>query len=170
MAEYGSNKNSKESEEDSGQERMASEGRSRYGRLGASESIDDWTKRQEEKRSGGSKKIPARRSGLKRGKLNPVSKKQKKKNADYTKAKSEHYKNEINQSCALCGTTKNLSVHHAKKRLEGNISNSSTFITLCLIGDYMDRTHPTSNHSHSGGCHSWIEANKTWARENGYLE
>jgi hypothetical protein len=96
--------------------------------------------------------------------LNPVSKKRKKKNVNYKESVESHYADEKNQTCFLCGCSNNLSIHHKKKR--GKVLDDEFyFVTLCLIGDYMDRLHPDSNHSHTGGCHGWVEGNKEQARE-----
>lgn len=154
-------------------EHRASQGSSAYGKLGKSESFDDWQKRKEEKRSGGAKKVPAKQlrssGGLKRGRLNPISKKQKKKNLEYAKAKKEFYSKEDNQWCAICGQTTGLSIHHTEKRIGGNLADQSTFLTLCLTSNFLNDKHPELNQSASG-CHGFVESNKGWARLNGFLK
>lgn len=143
--------------------------------LGAKESLYEWCERKEKRRLEGNRKTPdgrkaLRRTGaLKKTKLNAVSKKQKKRNQEYKHARELHYSIEANRMCALCSRTDHLSIHHVSKR-GANLSDHTKFVTLCLVGSYMDEKYPESNHSHQGGCHAWIEANKTWARENGYLE
>lgn len=137
-------------------------------RLGKAQEFDEWLRRKEEKRSKPSNEGFSRRTGLKRTRLNPVSKKQKKKLVEYKHAREEHYSKEENQKCHFCGKTENLSIHHMKKRGD-HLANQETFITLCLTGDFMDKRYPELNHSHQGGCHAFIEANKSWARKHGYL-
>lgn len=127
------------------------------------ESFDDYMKRRED-RLNGVEKPKKERKGLR-----PVSKKQSKKLQEYAKAREQHYSKPENKCCEICGRTDGLSVHHVGKR--GNeIANADKFITLCIIGNYLDGLHPELNHSHSGGCHGFIEGNKAWARANGYLE
>ncbi len=165
MVEESSNNGSSEGEDEADREQQPSiERHGRYDRSITDSSISDWLRSKEEKRP---KRIFS--SLTKRTRLNPVSKKQKKKNSDYAKAKEEHYKNDENRRCFFCGTTRYLSVHHTEKRTDGKISDQKTFLTLCLLGDYLDRQNEDMNHSHSGGCHGFVEGNKQWARDNGYL-
>lgn len=127
------------------------------------ESFDDYMKRREDRLNGVPKQKKERKG------LRPVSKKQSKKLQAYKKARDEHYSSDENKRCAICGRTNGLSIHHESKR--GNeIANADRFITLCLIGSYLDELYPELNHSHTGGCHGFIEANKSWAREKGYLK
>lgn len=132
-----------------------------------SESFEEWLARKAAKKDQ-PKPVPGlRRSGLKRGKpLKPISEKGKKRAKEYKKAREEHYSDEDNRRCALCGSTNNLSVHHTAKRGD-NTAKGETFLTLCLTGSYMARLHPQLNYAE--GCHNFVEANKGWARENGYL-
>lgn len=159
-----------EGEGDSGNISGSHTGCSRYARVDGG--IEDYLRRKEEKRSGVIRKELGRRKGLgsgkglKRTRLNPVSKKQSKKLREYKKAREEHYKDEKNQKCFLCGSTKNLSVHHSEGR-GINISKEKSFVTLCIIGRSMDELYPDSIHSHSGGCHGWAHANASIARELG---
>lgn len=135
--------------------------------LGKNESFDDWIKRKAEKKSQTAGSRDGKRKGfLRRSKLSPVSKKQKKKLSEYQKSRNEHYSKEENRVCFICGQSNNLSIHHESKR-GSNISNQETFITLCLTGDYLNRLHPTLNQAE--GCHNFVEKNKGWAREKGYL-
>jgi hypothetical protein len=170
-----------QSEQSEGQEYNKSSLRSEDGCDGVSRfkghnNISDWLARKDEKKLKPIAKNVSRRTGLSRGgqlkrtPLNKVSKKQKKKNGDYAKAKKEFYKEDDNRKCYCCGCDNNLSIHHIKKRSDGNISNKETFVTLCLTGNYMDAQYPEANHSHSGGCHGFIEGNKSIARELGLLE
>jgi hypothetical protein len=126
------------------------------------ESFDDFMERKRARLAG--EKKPAK----KRTPLKPISKKQSVKLRRYKQARELHYGEEENRCCAICGKTDNLSVHHAAKR-GNNIDRTDTFITLCVIGDYLSQQHPELNHS-SYGCHGFVEANKGWAREKGYLE
>jgi hypothetical protein len=140
-------------------------GRSRFARDRKDSSIESWLESKDEKKSKPASKGLSRSKGLvSRKRLNPVSKKQKKRNTEYKKAREEFYKDEANQKCFLCGSTSGLSIHHTKKR-GNNISDNKHFVTLCLVGDYMDKLYPDANHSHTGGCHGFIEGNKSIARE-----
>ncbi len=138
------------------------------------DTLSDWFARKEAKRSKSTGFNVSKRTGLNRGgqikktALNKVSKKQKKKNSEYKKARESHYSKESNQVCFICGRSNNISIHHSRKR-GGNTSNEETFFTLCLIGNFADKLYPNSNHSHSGGCHGWVEGNKSIAREIGLL-
>ena len=153
-----------------GGERALPEGCSRFSRSRIDSSIEEFLNNKEAKRLEGTKAIPPKRTGLSRKPLNPVSKKGRKKKQEYAKATAEHYKNDENRRCALCGTNKNLSIHHSEKRDNGNHAKEETCITLCILGSYMDQQFPEMNHSHSGGCHGFVEGNKAWARDNGYLK
>lgn len=144
-------------------DRTSSESASPYSRLGKDKDIASWLASKEEKRLKGISKASSGK-GLRRTRLNPVSKKQKKRNASYEQSKKEFLEKESNQKCYLCGKTSSLSIHHRDKRGD-NLDNPLLFLTLCMIGDYMDKEYPDSNHSHSGGCHGWAEGNKETARE-----
>ena len=165
MAKEPEESNEQEREKNSGEIPTSDTGRSRYSRMATDTSISSWL---ESKTKDKSKSI---RKGLSRGKrlvarkgLNKVSKKQKKKNQEYKKAREEFYKDETNQKCFLCGCSDNLSIHHTKKR--GNsISDATSFVTLCLVGDYMDKLYPNANHSHTGGCHGFIHGNASIGRK-----
>lgn len=147
----------------------SSESEGKSPRLGKNQSLDEWYQRKEEKRSQSGKQGLNRKSGLRKVRINPVSKKQKQKNKEYAQARKEHYSNEENQRCFLCGRTDGLSVHHIAKRLSGNHSDTKTFLTLCIIGDALARQHPELNYS-SLGCHGMVHANPNWSRENNLLE
>ena len=142
-----------------------SQGCSRFARASELSSIHEWLERKEKGSVKPERKAITRskRFGKKQS-LKPVSEKQKKKNSSYALAKAKHYHNEDNQECFLCHCRDNLSIHHKAKR--GNlIDDLDTFLTLCLVGNFMDLKYLESNHSHQGGCHSWVEANKSIARE-----
>lgn len=128
--------------------------------------FEDWLKKKEDRKNG--VKPPKKVYQMKRSKLNPVSKKQKKKNALISKSYKEHYADEENRKCALCGSRENLSVHHRSKRLGDKAHDPNTFITLCLTGSYLADLHPELNRAE--GCHGMVEANKSWARQNNYLD
>lgn len=155
-------------EEDSGVLGTPASGESRYRRIGKAESFDDWLRRKEKKPVKPTSTGLKRRVGLSSsGPLNPVSKKQKKKNQEYEKAKKTFYKEEKNQVCFLCGSPNNLSIHHIAKR--GNeIANQKKFVTLCLIGSSYSKQFPHLNQTES--CHDFVEKNKGWARANHLLE
>lgn len=164
--------------ENSGEVSESHHGQSRFSRVGENSSISDWIAAKEKRRADKAAKRSSGRNGfgsgvgakpLKRTPLKPVSKKQQKKLSDYARARKVHYSDESNRSCFLCGRSDHLSVHHIAKR-GTKIADTDQFVTLCLIGDYMDNLYPDSNHSHTGGCHAWIEANKSIARELGLLE
>lgn|SRR6478609_2921208 len=156
-------------EDDPREERLSSQGSSRFSRDGVDSSISDWLASKEKKRSEGAGKIQPGRGRLNRTKLNPVSKKGKQRQQEYKKAREEHYSNEANQKCFLCGSTSNLSIHHIRGRGKYT-SDTSTYRTLCLVGSYMDEAWPELNSSGGTGCHGFIHANPSWAREHGLLE
>lgn len=168
MATEDTNPEEQEADEgDQGEERVSPQGSSRFSRDGVDSSISSWLKGKEAKRSEGAS--PSQSGRLRSGRLNPVSKKQKKRNTEYKEAREQHYSDESNRRCKLCGTADNLSIHHTRGRGE-HTSDTSSFVTLCILGSAMDKAWPDSNHSHSGGCHGWIEANKGFAKEKGILE
>ena len=174
MASQSPNSGSQENEDEGnrGEEQPLSSGRGPYSRM--DDTLEAYYQRKEAKRSKQPSTGLGRRTGLNRGSvlkktpLNPISKKQQKKLREYKKAREEHYSDEENQKCFLCGSTKNLSIHHIAKR--GNlISDQSRFITLCLTGNYLNALYPDHNQS-GAGCHGHVEANKDWARQYGYIE
>lgn len=128
--------------------------------------LSDWLEKREARRLGVKK--PKKTYQLKRSKLNPVSKKQKKRNKDYKDARVKHYSNESNRQCAICGKTENLSIHHKEGR-GSNSANENTFVTLCILGTRFNELYPDLNHNEGLGCHQGVERNKTWARQHGYL-
>lgn len=119
------------------------------------------------------KRTPLRRSGkpLKKTKLRPISKRHSVKLKEYKRARKEHYKDEDNRSCAICGTENNLSVHHKKGRNE-HIADVDTFVTLCIVGNCPHGNSMLSglNPANGTGCHGFVHANPDWAREKGYIE
>lgn len=42
-------------------------------------------------------------------------------------------------------------------------------MSVCLTSSYLHQLHPEMNQG-GAGCHGFIEANKGWAREKGYLK
>lgn len=106
-------------------------------------------------------------AGQIRGGLRPISKKRQPEQAKYSR---ESVKWLEGKCCKVCGTENNLSVHHTAGR--GALLNvKSLWIAACLIGseEFLKKKYPNSNHSHSGGCHGWIEANHSLSRELGYV-
>ena len=152
-------------QEDNGRLPSPSQGCSRFARSSESSSIHEWLERKEKGSVKPKRKAITRSKRLgKKQSLKPISEKQKKKNSSYASAKAKFYAKEENRSCFLCGGVNHLSIHHKSKR--GNlIDDLNTFVTLCLVGNFMDLKYLESNHSHQGGCHSWVEANKSIARE-----
>jgi hypothetical protein len=139
-----------------------------HGGTGKNESFESYLERKEARRINGKLKgaFNSKRYSLKRTPLKKVSPKQKERLKKYKAATKEHYADESNQSCYLCGATTGLSIHHISKR-GGNIDKN--LVTLCMTSDFMNQTNPDSNHSHTGGCHGWVEANKSLARKMGLL-
>lgn len=101
-----------------------------------------------------------------RSRLRSVSKKQQKRLKEYNEIQPTE-----DTHCEICGGKTRLSRHHKSGR-GANLSNRDSIIWLCIMGseDFLRRRFPDANHSHSGGCHGFVEANKRWARENGFLE
>lgn len=135
-----------------------------------SDSFPDWLRDKELKRA--QKKEKAQRekrfSSLRRSPLNKVSKKQKKRNQEYHQALDRHYEKESNKTCAICGSSNNLSIHHKEGR-GSKVASEETFVTLCILGTRFNELYPDLNPNNGLGCHQGVEANKGWARENGFL-
>lgn len=157
MAEESTNPTEESDEANQGSQRLPTSGQSKFARNGIDSSITSWLNRETE---GSTRKVS---KGLsRRTRLNPVSKKGKKKQKEYKHSREEHYAQEKNQVCFLCGNPNNLSIHHKKKR--GNlIDDEFYFVTLCLASKYMNEKYPESNPAES--CHDWVEKNKGLARE-----
>lgn len=102
-------------------------------------------------------------SSKKKSKLSRKSNKESSRQSKYRKASKEYL--EDHPRCELCGNPSSLSIHHKMGRSGEYLWDKSFFMTLCLLGYAMDRAYPDSNHSHTGGCHGWVEANKRLARE-----
>lgn len=149
---------------DTGKVSSSNKGCSRFSRASESSSIHEWLDRKEKGSIKPERKDFSRSLGSGSNPIKSVSKKQQKKNSSYASAKARHYHNEDNQECFLCHRRDHLSIHHKAKRGKF-IDDSDTFVTLCLVGNFMDLQYPDSNHSHQGGCHSWVEANKSISRE-----
>lgn len=151
-------------ESDQGDDTGSNQGCSRYSRMGKDSSVASWLASKEEKRTKAASKGLSRGTGFSKGsRLNPVSKKRKKKNVDYKEASESHYSEEKNQRCFLCGKIDNLSIHHKKKRGK-YLDDEFYFVTLCIAGSqFMNEKYPDSNPADS--CHQWVEANKGLARE-----
>lgn len=121
-------------------------------------SFEEWLKKKDEPKIKGFKK----RTPLKR-----TSDKQKKLNDRYREASKRHLQDERNQCCAICGRTRNLSIHHVSRRGQ-NID--SDLLTLCLSGRAIYSLFPELTPSDLEGCHAAVEANAKWARAKGYLK
>ena len=129
-----------------------------------SESFEELMKRKQE-RLAGKKKEPKKRKRLK-----PKSKKQRLRDEEYQALHKEYFSLPHNRRCALCGTSEALSIHHTEKRGD-NQNKTETWVTLCLLNNQFTKyKFPEANHSHSGGCHGFVEGNKEWARKNGFLK
>lgn len=102
-----------------------------------------------------------------RSRLKPVSERRSKANEKYAKAKAAYLK--ANRTCEICGKDQALSIHHIGGRSGSKLYDPDNFMTLCLIGDYLDRKFPEANHSHAGGCHGFVEGNKDLAREKQWI-
>lgn len=101
-----------------------------------------------------------------RSKLKSASKKKRKELSEYKKECNKFLRD--NPKCEICGREENLSIHHKMGRGK-NLCNPNYFMSACLVGGFLDNKYPDSNHNHTGGCHGWIEANKTLSRELGYI-
>jgi transcription elongation factor Elf1 len=79
--------------------------------------------------------------------IKKVSDNRKKQNAEYLKIRAQFLKE--NPKCKVCGKDAN-QIHHAKGRISTLLSDLKHFISVC------------------GLCHTKIELNPLWAKENGY--
>lgn len=94
-------------------------------------------------------KIPKDSNPIHRFKrINKVSDKQKKRNAEYLKVRLE-YLNE-NKLCEVCGKPAT-DVHHKQSRLGDNLTDKSKFMAVCRP------------------CHAYIEEHREWSYEKRYL-
>ena len=84
----------------------------------------------------------------KRTPVKKVSDKQKKRNAEYQKTRLE-YLNE-HKLCEVCAKPAT-DIHHVQGRVGDNLTDTSKFMAVCR------------------GCHTFIENNREWAYEKGYL-
>lgn len=81
-------------------------------------------------------------------KIRPLSSKMAKKLAEYRIVRDEFLKD--NPTCARCGTTNNLSLHHMIDRVGKNLTDKNNFMTLCIP------------------CHRFVTDNSEYAIKNGY--
>lgn len=87
--------------------------------------------------------------GLKRNKpMNMVSDKHRKELKEYFKIRYDYFM--LNHFCEICGNAAT-DIHH-KARRGKNLNNTETWMPVCRP------------------CHTKIESNGKWARENGYLQ
>jgi 5-methylcytosine-specific restriction endonuclease McrA len=87
--------------------------------------------------------------GLKRNKpMNRVSDKHRKELKEYSKIRYDYFM--LNHFCEICGNAAT-DIHH-KARRGKNLNNTETWMPVCRP------------------CHTKIESNGKWARENGYLQ
>lgn len=86
--------------------------------------------------------------GLKRNKpINRVSDKHREELKEYSKIRYDYFM--LNHFCEICGEAAT-DIHH-KARRGKNLNNTETWMPVCRP------------------CHTKIESNGKWARENGYL-
>ena len=86
-----------------------------------------------------------------RVRINPQSKKRAKENKTYGELKKQYAID--HPTCEVRGCPKNIAqIHHTKKPRSKYLNDTDTWLGTCL------------------SCHSLIEDNKSWAREQGYLE
>ncbi len=83
----------------------------------------------------------------KRKPIKKMSKKRSIQNKEYLKIREQFLKD--NPKCKVCGKDAN-QIHHAKGRINALLSDLSYFIAVC------------------GQCHTKIELNPLWAKENDY--
>jgi CRISPR/Cas system-associated protein Cas10 (large subunit of type III CRISPR-Cas system) len=131
------------------------------------DSLRTWLAKRESRALG--EKKSRKTYQLKRTRLKPISAKQRKRNKEYKQATLAHYEQEANQVCAICGRSDNLSIHHSEGR-GSKTSDKSTFISLCIIGTAFNKLYPELNSNGGLGCHQGVEANKAWARQQGYIK
>lgn len=83
-----------------------------------------------------------------KSRIAPVSKSMAKRLAEYRVVRDEYMK--YNDVCEICGTSRNLTLHHKAGRGK-HLCDISTFATLCVT------------------CHERVHREDKWARENGWL-
>lgn len=86
------------------------------------------------------KKVPKR--------IAPVSEKQKERLREYRKVRDEYLRE--NNRCEICGTNRELTLHHKKTR-QYHLCDVEVFMTLCV------------------SCHERVHREDKWARDRGYL-
>lgn len=112
---------------------------------------------------------PKGKGGLsRRTRLKPVSDKRKTENEKY----SESIKWLYGRECELCGIRSSLSRHHSKGRGK-YLNDKSTWKCLCLVNDRISKLqslYPDANFSYPGGCHGFVEANRSIAESLGLTD
>lgn len=83
----------------------------------------------------------------KRSSIKPVSYKQSKRLQEYRKVRDLYMKD--NQICECCNTSTATDLHHAAGRIGSLLTDTRYFKALCR------------------GCHTEVELNPEWAKENG---
>ena len=88
---------------------------------------------------------------MKRSPLRRISKKQQERLRIYSKLREEYLSEHSTCEMPQC-QRRSVDIHHTKKPRATYLNAVETWMGLCRV------------------CHSRIENNKDWARENGYLE
>ena len=83
----------------------------------------------------------------KKAKIAPVSEKRKEDNAEYTKVRAAYLK--ANPECELC-SNEATTIHHKAGRTGSLLTDKRHFLGCCMP------------------CHTFIEMNPLWSKENGY--
>lgn len=88
-------------------------------------------------------------SSLKRTRLNPISKKRREQNKDYSKVRKAYMT--AHPKCELCNKANASDIHHKAGRWKERLTDATNFMALCRE------------------CHEHIHKNPGWAYGNGYL-
>ena len=88
-------------------------------------------------------------SGLKKTRLNPVSKKRGTQNREYTKVRKIYI--DTHKRCELCSKADATDIHHKAGRWKERLTDATNFMALCRE------------------CHEHIHKHPEWAYLNGYL-
>lgn len=88
-------------------------------------------------------------SSLKRTRLNPVSKKRRVQNKEYSKVRTAYIAE--HPRCEICTNGRSTDIHHKIGRWGERLADDTFFMALCRE------------------CHEQIHKNPTWAYANGYL-
>lgn len=104
---------------------------------------DKWVGKNALSSKGGTKGTNKKKTRLK-----PISDKQAERLKEYRIVRDEYLKE--NPTCARCGTTNNLSLHHMIDRVGKNLTDKNNFMTLCIP------------------CHRFVTDESEYAIKNGY--